>query len=158
MSNRSHGDMLATLCSVVERRSLGSSSQASASKARFCWQAQLGRRIRRWHVWLGNKRGDRIGKTKRGKGTKLMVLADGNGIPLAIDIASANRSEVTLIEPLIDSAVTEHVPPRLIYTCVLELSELGKNGASAIPALTAACNDKQLSRAATFALSKIQQE
>ena len=44
-----------------------------------------------------------------------MVLADGNGIPLAIDIASANRAEVNLIEPLIDSAVTEHVPPRLIY-------------------------------------------
>ena len=44
-----------------------------------------------------------------------MVLADGNGIPLAIDIASANRAEVNLIEPLIDSAVTKHVPPRLIY-------------------------------------------
>ena len=40
-----------------------------------------------------------------------MVLADGNGIPLAIDIASANRAEVNLIEPLIDSAVTSTFRP-----------------------------------------------
>lgn len=61
------------------------------------------------------KKVDCRGKTKRGKGTKLMVLADGNGISVAIDIASDNRAEVNLIEPLIDSVVAEHVPPRLIY-------------------------------------------
>ncbi len=53
-----------------------------------------------------------------------MVLADGNGIPLAIDIASANRAEVNLIEPLIDSAVTEYVPPRLIYDKAADSAKL----------------------------------
>ncbi|MEZ6073685.1 MAG: hypothetical protein R3C10_26245 [Pirellulales bacterium] len=43
-----------------------------------------------------------------------MVLADGEGIPLAVDVDAANHAEVNLIEPLIDAAVTSHVPPRLI--------------------------------------------
>ena len=70
---------------------------------------------REGHVRLGEKRGDRIGPTRRGKGTKVMVLADGNGILLASDVEAANHAEVNLIEPLIDAAVTDSVPPRLVY-------------------------------------------
>jgi transposase len=44
-----------------------------------------------------------------------MVLVDGNGLPLAIDVSAASPAEVTLIEPLLDQAVTPHVPRRLIY-------------------------------------------
>ena len=44
-----------------------------------------------------------------------MVLVDGNGLPLAVDINAASPAEVTLIEPLLDQAVTPHVPNRLIY-------------------------------------------
>jgi transposase len=44
-----------------------------------------------------------------------MVLVDGQGLPLAIDVSSASPAEVTLIEPLLDQAVTPHVPSRLIY-------------------------------------------
>ena len=44
-----------------------------------------------------------------------MALVDGNGLPLAVDIAAANHSEVNLIEALIDSAVTPYVPEKLIY-------------------------------------------
>lgn len=44
-----------------------------------------------------------------------MVLADGQGLPLAIDIESANRAEVQLIEPLLFSAITSHVPDKLVY-------------------------------------------
>ncbi len=56
-----------------------------------------------------------IGPTKRGKGTKLMLLVDGAGLPLAIEVDSASPAEVTLIEPLLDRAVTPYVPSRLIY-------------------------------------------
>ena len=75
----------------------------------------MGRRIRRWHVRLGEKGGDLVGPTKRGKGTKLMVLVDATGLPLSVDVDSANSAEVNLIEPLIDQAVTPYVPGRLIY-------------------------------------------
>lgn len=44
-----------------------------------------------------------------------MLLFDGTGLPLAVQIDSASPAEVTLIEPLIDGAVTEYVPPCLIY-------------------------------------------
>ena len=64
---------------------------------------------------LRQKKGDLVGKTKRGKGTKIMALVDGNGLPLAIDIESASPSEVKLIERLIDKAATEYVPNKLIY-------------------------------------------
>src|ERR1041385_7903703 len=42
-----------------------------------------------------------VGKTKCGKGSKIMTLVDGRGIPLAIDLHSASPAEVTLIEPLL---------------------------------------------------------
>ena len=44
-----------------------------------------------------------------------MVLADGRGLPLALDTEAANHAEVKLIEPLLDSAMTTYVPTRLIY-------------------------------------------
>jgi transposase len=44
-----------------------------------------------------------------------MILADGHGLPLSVDIESASRAEVTLVEALIDRAVIDEVPPRLIY-------------------------------------------
>ncbi|MCL2711013.1 MAG: IS5 family transposase [Planctomycetaceae bacterium] len=40
-------------------------------------------------------------KTKRGKGTKIMVLGDGHGTPMAVATASASVHEVKLIEPLV---------------------------------------------------------
>ena len=44
-----------------------------------------------------------------------MVLAAGNGLPLAIDIGVANHTEVNLIEPWADSAVTPYVSGKIIY-------------------------------------------
>lgn len=44
-----------------------------------------------------------------------MVLTDGEGVPLAVEVEAANHAEVNLVEPLIDAAVTDHVPPRLVY-------------------------------------------
>lgn len=44
-----------------------------------------------------------------------MVLIDGNGLPLAADIASASPHEVTLIEPLLEHRVLRRKPGRLIY-------------------------------------------
>ena len=45
----------------------------------------------------GEKRGLQVGKTKRGKGTKIMAVADGCGLPIALCTASASPNEVTLV-------------------------------------------------------------
>jgi len=49
------------------------------------------------------KRGAGVGKTKRGKGTKWMVVVDGKGIPLGGILESASPAEVTLAERSLDT-------------------------------------------------------
>lgn len=60
------------------------------------------------------KRGLHVGKTKRGKGTKIMAIADAHGLPVAVCIESASPHEVTLVEQTIDATFLEHAPDRLI--------------------------------------------
>ena len=56
-----------------------------------------------------------MGKTKRGKGTKLMALADASGLPLAVCAASASPHEVTLVEATLGASfLGEERPERLI--------------------------------------------
>ena len=58
----------------------------------------MGRGFSRRQLRPGEKRGSAVGKTKRGKGTKWMVLVDGEGLPLGVRLESASPSEVTLAE------------------------------------------------------------
>jgi len=44
-----------------------------------------------------------------------MLLVDGNGVPLALDSASASPAEVKLIDALLDRQVLPRDPDRLIY-------------------------------------------
>jgi len=57
----------------------------------------LGRQLR-----PGEKGGEEIGPAKVGKGTKRMLVVDGNGIPLVLLIARASRAEVKLAEATLD--------------------------------------------------------
>ncbi len=49
------------------------------------------------------KGGDKVGLTKKGKGTKWMLVIDGNGLPLGFHLDSANRAEVQLAEQTLDT-------------------------------------------------------
>lgn len=55
-----------------------------------------------------------MGKTKRGKGTKIMAVVDGNGLPVGVRIDSASPHEVTLVEPTLDAVAIGSDPERLI--------------------------------------------
>ena len=55
-----------------------------------------------------------MGKTKRGKGTKLMALADSNGFPISVYTASASPHEVTLVGETLAQVFTTEPPERLI--------------------------------------------
>jgi transposase len=55
-----------------------------------------------------------VGKTKRGKGTKLMALADASGLPLAVHAASASPHELTLVEATLAASCAGEEPERLI--------------------------------------------
>lgn len=70
--------------------------------------------LHRRHLHGGEKGGSKVGKTKRGKGTKLMVIADASGLPLAVHTASASPHEVTLVEATLAETVTVGRPRRIV--------------------------------------------
>lgn len=58
--------------------------------------------------------GDGIGCTKAGKGVKIMVMVDAQGLPIAVNSGSASPHESKLVEPLFDFMVTVDFPKKLI--------------------------------------------
>ena len=55
-----------------------------------------------------------MGATKRGKGTKLMGVADLHGLPVAVHAASAAPHEVSLVGETLAQGLTRGRPRRLI--------------------------------------------
>ena len=72
------------------------------------------RGVHRRELCTGKKRGLAVGKTKRGKGTKIMAITDASGIPVAACVESASPHEVKLVEKTIDSSFTPYAPDKLI--------------------------------------------
>ena len=64
---------------------------------------ELERILSRRQFCSGEKRGSKVGKTKRGKGTKWMVVVDGEGIPLGKQLYSASPHEARLAEETLAS-------------------------------------------------------
>lgn len=60
------------------------------------------------------KKGRRVGKTKRGKGTKPMAMADSSGLLLSVYTESASLHEVTLVRETLLQGFTAERPERLI--------------------------------------------
>jgi transposase len=52
--------------------------------------------LHRWELRTRQERGTKVGKTKRGKGTKTMAVADRHGLPVAVCVESATPHEVKL--------------------------------------------------------------
>jgi len=57
----------------------------------------------RWQFCPGKKGGTHVGKTKRGKGTKWLVVVDGAGTPLGAYLDAATPAEVTLLARTLDT-------------------------------------------------------
>ncbi|MGB7848080.1 MAG: IS5 family transposase [Candidatus Acidiferrum sp.] len=64
---------------------------------------KLERSVSGWQFRSGEKGGSQVGKTKRGKGTKWMVVVDGEGVPLGKQLYSASPHEVRLAEETLAS-------------------------------------------------------
>lgn len=93
-----------------------------AGRTRPAAIVRLGRVLHERELFAREKSGDAVGKTKRGKGTKRLVVADGTGIPLGVSLASAAPAEVTLVPQTPDTlsvprpqgAAPRRAPERLI--------------------------------------------
>ncbi len=93
-------DVLATDERMGRVRSAGRHLNCISRPTRRPASARLGRIVCRRDVLASEKRELSVRKTKRGKGTKWMVVADGSGLPLACRTASASPAEITLVEDL----------------------------------------------------------
>ena len=68
-----------------------------------------------------------MGKTKRGKGTKIMAIADGHGVPIALRTESASPAEVKLVEQTLEERIVPEVPERLIGDKAYDSDKLDKS-------------------------------
>jgi transposase len=92
------GNLLAAAEAVGRAGCVARRMASVAGGAGWRRSAEVGRDIHGWQLRSGEKGGSAVGKTKRGKGTKWMVLVDGGGLPLGVQLESASPAEVTLAE------------------------------------------------------------
>jgi transposase len=66
-------------------------------------------------TFAGAKKGvSAVAPTKRGQGTKILILADGHSLPLAVSIESASPHESQLVEGLLGHSFLDALPARII--------------------------------------------
>ena len=58
--------------------------------------------------------GDGIGRTKVGKGVKILIAVDARGLPIAVQSCSAQPHESTLAQGLFDFMLTKEIPERVV--------------------------------------------
>ena len=92
------GHMLAALTRLGRARSLAEDLASLPGRVEPEGTAGLERGLYRRQLHLCEKGGAGVGKTKRGKGTKWMVVVDGKGVPLGKHLGSASPAEVKLAE------------------------------------------------------------
>ena len=71
--------------------------------------------------------GDETGKTRRGKGVKIMAIVDRQGMPLSVSTHAANHHEATLMQLSFDFYMIEAKPQHLIGDKTYESDALDKN-------------------------------
>ena len=91
-------DLLASAEAVGRTGRMVARLESAARNARRRRAAAMGRSLPGWELRSRQKGGAAVGKTKRGKGTKWMVLGDGQGVPLGVRLESASPAEVTLAD------------------------------------------------------------
>jgi transposase len=77
-------------------------------------QARPERSVHRRQPCRRKKRGALVGKTRRGKATKIMAISDRNGLPIAVGIASGECHETKLVLKTLQSRFVADIPKRLI--------------------------------------------
>jgi transposase len=81
--------------------------------------------------------GDEIGKTRRGKGVKILAIVDRHGLPLSVSTHAANHHEVTLVQLsfefyMIEAAKPENLIGDKAYDSDALDEELEKDGVEMI--------------------------
>ncbi len=73
------------------------------------------------------KRGTAVGPTRRGKGSKIMAIADCHGLPIACGVASASPFETQLVEATLQQRFTRAKPERMIGDAAYDSDRLDRD-------------------------------
>src|SRR5262245_29004740 len=111
---RESDDVLAPAAAVGRHRRAPGAVSCLSQPTQRPPENSLGRVLHRRQLRARQKGGAKVGKTKRGKGTKWMVLVDGAGTPLGAYLDAASPAEVTLLEQTLASQPIRGKPERLI--------------------------------------------
>ena len=95
-------DVLASTPHVGGTRRLEGHLASGSRRPRREGPARLGRDVPRRDLREREKRGDAVGLTKRGKGSKLAVLVVGESLPVGVQLAAANEGETSLAQPTVE--------------------------------------------------------
>jgi transposase len=123
-----HGRALAGLARALRSVSNGASALSALAQARShrSGPARLGQRFAQTRrtrslrvlpgrqLYSGQKGGAKVGKTKRGKGCKIMAIGDAHGLPIAIHTEAAAPAEVKLVVATLQQSLVPEKPLRLI--------------------------------------------
>lgn len=107
-------DLSSMVSTVAAGRYLGGSITGLGGGFAGSGQGGFAGELHRWLLRRSEKGGSGVGKTKRGKGTKIMAIADRHGLPIGISVASASPHETKLVETTLEQRFTRQVPPLLI--------------------------------------------
>jgi len=70
--------------------------------------------VHRRNLRSGKKGGACVGKSRAGQTTKIMALANSDGLPLSIAIDGGNRHDIVLTDRTLDAAFVDELPQKLI--------------------------------------------
>jgi transposase len=118
---------LAAIPRLDPKRPLASRLGAAGEPTRRTRAHRLAGAVGRRLVFPSEKRGAAVGIGRKGKGTTILLLTDGNDLPLSAHIAGADEHEVNHVEPLLDQSVIEDVfwpATHLVYDKSADSDEL----------------------------------
>jgi hypothetical protein len=107
-------DLSSTFSAVAALRAahaLGAETGRGLTRSRH---ARSERSVHRRQLQRREKGGSSVGPTKRGKGSKIVAIADRHGLPIAVHVASARPNEAILVEAPLEQRFLPEAPARLI--------------------------------------------
>ena len=111
---RGVSDGASTLSALEKARRDGSGAAGIGQGSSRAGRVGFVRMLPRRQLCSGQKGGFKVGKTKRGKGVKIMAIGDARGLPLAIHTEAASPAEVKLVEATLENRLVKEKPLRLI--------------------------------------------
>jgi hypothetical protein len=119
-------DMSPAISAMGENRETGRGAACSGAPFAGTRTVEVGRSVRRCHLRERKKGGLAIGPTRRGKGTKIIAIATGNSLPLAVAMDSASPAECQLVESVLAGSFLNELPEHLIGDKACDSNKLDK--------------------------------